>query len=189
MSAARFKAEPLGTPAGADRVDDAHLKLVDETKVRDRIVETAWALYKRRFKIPYSQARPSILVKLLALIFRVTRSDCSGFVAACMYRAGVLPHVDWRYTNTWVQIKLGRWVGLHHAKPGDVVFYGAVYSRKEDAPADRRWRLVSFGRVWHDPTHEALYVGDGKVVSDGHFPISVFDVDYRPDRLQVRSFV
>jgi cell wall-associated NlpC family hydrolase len=66
------------------------------------------------------------------------------------------------------QIKLGRAVTLAAAKPGDVVFYGP-----------------STG----NPTHEALYLGNNKVLSNGHHPMQIYPVDYRSDRIAVRSFL
>lgn len=132
--------------------------------VRERVVIRAKRYHHFRERIRYSQARPT----QLRLPRETTRLDCSGLVAACMDFAGVLPKVDWRYTNTWTQIKLGKPVTLASARPGDVVFYGP-----------------SAG----NPTHEALYIGDGKVISNGHYPMGIYPVDYRGDRIAIRDLI
>lgn len=154
-----------------------------EAKTRGFVVKVGLRYYARRARIAYSQARPTDLrwPKF------VRRLDCSGLVAACMNRAKVMPSVDWRWTNTWIQIKLGRPVSLSQAKPGDVVFYGTSAN---------------------NPTHEALMLGTvqqlkalgvkppaamkggGKwVLSNGHYPMGIYPVDYRDDRVAIRSLI
>lgn len=119
------------------------------------------ALYNRRSVVSYSQVRPSQLGEAT----RITRADCSGSIAASCHWADILSVVDWRYTNTWVQISLGREVpGIADAKPGDVILYGS-------------------------PSHEALYLGDGLVWSFGSYPIKILRHDYRHDRNSIRRFV
>jgi cell wall-associated NlpC family hydrolase len=146
--------------------DDRHVQLHKKTEadVRSRIVKIAMRYHKYRARIAYSQSRPTDL----RWPRFVRRLDCSGLVAACMHHAKVMPAVDWRWTNTWVQIKLGRPVTLKQAKPGDVVFYGTSAS---------------------NPTHEALYIGGGQVLSNGHYPMGIYPVDYRSDRVAIRSFI
>lgn len=135
-----------------------------EDKARATVVAMGMRYHKYRQRIRYSQSRPT----QLRWPKFTTRLDCSGLVAACMHHAKVLPSVDWRWTNTWVQIKLGRPVTLKQAKPGDIVFYGTSA---------------------RNPTHEALYLGDGKVLSNGHYPMGIYPVDYRPDRVGIRSLI
>lgn len=146
--------------------DDRHVQLhkTTEQKARATVVAIGMRYHHFRQRIRYSQARPT----QLRWPKFTTQLDCSGLVAACMHHAKVMPAVDWRWTNTWVQIKLGRPVTLKQARPGDVVFYGTSAS---------------------NPTHEALYLGDGKVLSNGHYPMGVYPVDYRPDRVGIRSFI
>lgn len=132
---------------------------------RDAIIarQVGWlnALYNRRYNVPYSQARPSQLVSA----DRVTRADCSGSIAGACAWAHILPAVDWRYTNTWSQIKLGRDVGsVLKAKVGDVFLYGS-------------------------PSHEACYLGDGLVFSFGSYPAKVLRWNYRSDLTAIRRFV
>lgn len=137
---------------------------VAPTGARARVVNRGLRYHHYRAQIAYSQARPT----QLRIPRETTRLDCSGLVAACMDYAGVLTSVDWRFTNTWSQIKLGRPVTLEHARAGDVVFYGT-------SPTN--------------PTHEALYLGDGRVLSNGHYPMGVYPVDYRPDRVAIRDLI
>lgn len=171
---------PALLPDGDDRI--VVVRARSNQKIRHQIVGRGLRYYRFRNDIGYSQARPTEIT-----LPRVTdRLDCSGLVAACMDFAGVLPKVDWRYTNTWTQIRLGRKVDPRYAKPGDVVFYGQT----------------------GNPTHEALYLGTrdqltaleidppdavdvpGKwVLSMGHYPMGIYQLDYRGDRIQVRSFL
>lgn len=147
-----------------DRQDLARAKEVDESVLRKRVVNYGLRYYKYRQRIAYSQTRPT----QLRWPKFTTKLDCSGLVAAVMHKCKVNPHVDWRYTNTWVQIRFGREVKLKDIKPGDVVFYGTARN---------------------NPTHEALYIGDGKVLSHGHYPMGIYPVDYRPDRVMIRDFI
>ena len=159
---------------GDDRLVQTQLTAAQKILVRGT------RYYHFRDRIAYSQARPT----QLRLPRETTRLDCSGLVAACMDFAGVMPNVDWRYTNTWVQIQLGRQVAK--PLPADVVFYGHN----------------------GNPTHEALYLGTlaqlrtqitvpaevaaemkGRgacVLSHGSYPMKILPVDYRGDRIQVR---
>lgn len=142
-----------------------HVKRVEsKAEKRKRIVNFAMKYHANRWHIRYSQSRPSQLrwPKFM------TASDCSGLVAAVMHHCKVRPQTDWRWTNTWVQIQFGREVKLESARPGDVVFYGSSRT---------------------NPTHEALYLGGGKVLSNGSYPMGVYPVDYRDDRVMVRSFL
>jgi hypothetical protein len=128
--------------------------------------QLAWhtVLYNRRGSVAYSQARPSQLGRAE----NISRADCSGSIAGGCDWAGILPKVDWRWTNTDVQILFGQPVAsLAQAKPGDVVLYGQG----------------------GNPSHEALYLGGNRVWSFGSFPIKLLNVDYRGDRIAIRRFV
>lgn len=170
---------PPVMPDGDDR--KVVIAPTSKMKIRHQIVGRGLRYHHFRKDIAYSQARPS----QIRLPRETTRMDCSGLVAACMDFAGVMPKVDWRYTNTWLQIRFGRAVELRFAKPGDVVFYGRP----------------------GDPTHEALFLGTrtqldeigvepphqmkgGRwVLTNGHYPMSIEPVDYRSDRIAVRTFL
>lgn len=170
----------------------AHFDGDDSTLAQPRdprrsILDRAFRYYHFRDRIAYSQARPTQIV----LPRNTTQLDCSGLVAACMDYAGVLPNVNWRYTNTWIQDDLGERVTVEEALPGDVVFYGPKIG---------------------NPTHEALYLGFAgnvksivgdlpaevavamkgerrMVLSNGHHPMGIYPLDYRSDRLEIRRFV
>lgn len=133
----------------------------------DRQIAWHMAVYNRRGMVIYSQLRPSQLGRPE----QITRADCSGSIAAGCHWAGILPKVDWRWTNTDTQILFGTAVpSLSAAKPGDVVLYG-------------------FG---NDPNHETLYLGGGRVWSFGSYPIKLLPVDYdrggRGGRIAIRRF-
>lgn len=171
----------VALPDGDDRVVRA-----PKLTARDKALIRGIRYFHYRGRINYSQARPT----QIRLPRETTRLDCSGLVACCMDFAGVLPKVDWRYTNTWVQIRFGRRVTLARARPGDVVFYGPSKD---------------------NPTHEALFLGTLKqlralvtvpdevarkmtgggayVLSHGHYPMNIFPVDYRGDRTQIRDLI
>lgn len=139
--------------------------LASQISPRDKQIalQMGWhnAVYNRRMSIFYSQARPS----QLRPAEWITRADCSGSVAGGCAWAKILPAVDWRYTNTWGQVKFGRPVdGIRNAVPGDVIFYGS-------------------------PSHEALYLGNGLVWSFGSYPAKILRHDYRHDRHSIRRFI
>lgn len=154
----------------SDQADYA--TLADDPR-RQRMVNAAWAVYERREHVAYSQARPSQLLRpllpLRAAARRISRADCSGLVALACHRAGIRPEVDWRYTNTWTQLALfRREVPFKRAERGDLVFYG-------NAP--------------DNPTHVAILLRDGDVLSNGHHPMGVYPIDYRADRIHIRRLV
>ena len=138
---------------------------------RVKMLNGIYAVYERRAAVAYSQARPSQLLNHLLPVRlaakRITRADCSGLSALGCDWAGIRKGVDWRYTNTWVQLALfPHETPLDRAEPGDLVFYG---------PSPR------------DPHHVAIYKGGGMVYTNGHHPMSIERVDYRPDRIHIRS--
>lgn len=121
--------------------------------------------HKHRWHIRYSQARPT----QLRWPKFVTRQDCSGLVSVVMWRLGVFPHLNWSYQNTWSLIKLGVAVRARNAAvPLDVVFYGPSAN---------------------NPTHVALYIGDGMVLSNGSYPMRKLPIDYRRDRIGIRRYI
>ena len=140
--------------------------LQPDPRERQIAQQIAWHMefYNQRFRISYSQARPS----QLGPIALISRADCSGSIAAGCHWAKILPKVDWRWTNTDTQIVFGQPItGIAAALPGDVVLYG------RDG----------------NPSHEALYLGNKRVWSFGSYPARLVDVDYRHDRIAIRRFV
>lgn len=156
------------THARLARWYDAYALELLQPDPRDRQIaqQIAWVMefYNQRYRIAYSQARPS----QLGPVALVSRADCSGSVAASCYWAKILPNVDWRWTNTDTQIHMGQAVsGLRAALPGDVFLYGTD----------------------GNPSHEALYLGGGRVFSFGSYPARLLAHDYRHDRVAIRRFV
>ena len=138
-----------------------------EAKIAKQI---AWHMefYNQRYRISYSQARPS----QLGPVSLISRADCSGSIAAGCEWADILPRVDWRWTNTDTQIVFGKPVpDLRLALAGDVVMYGHG----------------------SDPNHEALYLGGGRVWSFGSYPAKLLPVDYNRGtlggRIAIRRFL
>jgi hypothetical protein len=159
----RTRHQLLGPYFDAFAISLMHTAPVMSARDKQIALQIGWhnALYNRRMQVAYSQARPSQLGDARW----ITRADCSGSVAGGCHWAKILPRVDWRYTNTWVQIHLGSHVnGVAAAKVGDVFLYGS-------------------------PSHEALYVGDGLVWSFGSYPIKILRWNYRSDLREIRRFV
>lgn len=161
---------PPNLAARRDAVDEA---VLEEHPARQRMLNAAWAVYERRADVSYSQTRPSqLLSRVLPLrtaARAISRADCSGLVALACHRARIRPGIDWRYTNTWTQLAtFPREVSREHAEPGDLVFYGPARG---------------------NPTHVAILLRDGRVLSNGHHPMGVYAIDYRLDRIHIRSLV
>lgn len=95
--------------------------------------------------------------------------DCSSFATWCYWAAGApdpngLGYNGFGYTGT--QVGQGR--VTRDPRPGDLVFYG-------------------HGSI---PSHVAIYVGNGRVVSHGSEPGPyLLAIDYRSDRSQIRSYL
>jgi hypothetical protein len=160
-------------------------KAIPKLTAREKVLIRGLRYYHFHSKIAYSQARPT----QLRLPRETTRLDCSGLVAACMDFAQVMPKVDWRWTNTWVQIQFGRAVMLAKARPGDVVFYGPAKGN----PTHEALFLGTLGQL-RDlidvPSEVASRMGRGPhVLSNGHYPMGIYPVDYRDDRIQIRDLV
>ena len=147
---------------------------VDPKKVRGcrhRIVATAFVGYKNKEALHYTQdARRMEGVRQGVRPPRHPAwEDCSSFATWCYWAAGAvdpngLGYNGFGYTGT--QVQHGK--TTNSPRPGDLVFYGG-------------------GSV---PSHVAVYVGNGKVVSHGSEPGPyLLPIDYRSDRSQVRSYV
>ena len=97
--------------------------------------------------------------------------DCSEFVSWCYWNAGVKADPsgnNWLDAYTKDMWENGVEVSLLDAKPGDLVFY--------DSPTT--------------PSHVALYIGNGQVLTkgndDGPVQVSIY---YRSDRKFIRSYL
>lgn len=178
---------PASRPgAGGQSADHDDRVAIPKLTAREKVLIRGFRYYHFRGKIAYSQARPT----QLRLPRETTRLDCSGLVAACMDFARVLPKVDWRWTNTWVQIKLGRAVTLAKARPGDVVFYG-------NRPGNPTHEALFLGNLTElrklvkvpDEVAQHMTGGHDYVLSNGHYPMGIYPVDYRGDRIQIRDLI
>lgn len=148
-----------------DLVDSSTLAKGSAADLRKRSVVICDNFYKYRNQIKYSQSRPT----QLRWPRFTTRSDCSGLVSSVFNLLGMLPGTNWAYQNTWSLIRRGRPViDKAHALPLDLVFYG---------PRE------------NDPTHVAIVIGHDRVLSNGHYPMSHYQIDYRPDRIAIRRYV
>jgi peptidoglycan hydrolase-like protein with peptidoglycan-binding domain len=131
----------------------------EEAHVRRTIVDAARFWNTRRAEIDYSQARPFELKKPPEV---PRRTDCSGFVTICHRAGGAknpnvergqrLPYNGFGYTGTL--LSGGRKCRVEELRPGDLVFYGFTTTPSPAFPLN-------------SPTHVALWLGDGDVMSHG----------------------
>ncbi len=142
---------------------------------REKIVNAARYWHLHKYEILYSQARPFPVGEPP---WYPSRWDCSGFVTSCYYAGGV-PDPNRRgydgqgYTGTLIEH--GKSISANELKPGDLVFYGKVWQPKPGFP---------FGA----PTHVAVFVGNGMVISNGSYPMGFYPIRYRTDINQYRSY-
>jgi putative peptidoglycan binding protein/NlpC/P60 family protein len=138
---------------------------------RHRIVATAFVGYANREALHYTQdsRRMQGVRERIRPPRHPAYEDCSSFATWC-YWAAVAPDPNGRgydgfgYTGT--QVANGS--ATNHPRPGDLVFYGG-------------------GSI---PSHVAVYVGNGRVVSHGsERGPHLLAIDYRSDRAQVRSYL
>jgi cell wall-associated NlpC family hydrolase len=139
-----------------------------EDVVRARVIGKLEYLYNRRFRTPYSQARPYDTSDT------PRRLDCSASKAWADLKAGAPPTGPPGFGNTWSQLAFyrakgrvivegrGGYSGI--AKPGDAVYYGG-------------------------PTHVTVYLGGGRCFSFGSYPMKLLPVDYRGDRTAICSLL
>jgi peptidoglycan hydrolase-like protein with peptidoglycan-binding domain len=156
------------------RYDRLLVSRVDPEKIRGRrhkVVATAFVGYNNKDALHYTQdARRMEGVRQGVRPPRHPAwEDCSSFATWCYWAAGApdpngLEYNGFGYTGT--QVQHGK--ATNDPRPGDLVFYGG-------------------GAV---PSHVAVYVGNGKVVSHGSEPGPyLLTIDYRTDRSQVRSYL
>lgn len=132
-----------------------------ETTIRKKIVaEAYWALANNGLFV-YRQVRP--MPASLHVREARDRVDCSTFVTLCYKAAGAIDpngrkYDGLGYTGTlWNQGE-----AIASPQPGDLAFYGRMDG----------------GDI---PSHVAMPVGDGMIISDGHTPISKYSLRYRGD--------
>ena len=163
---------PFFDAYGAWLMGQARAMTGEEAK-RSVIVATAMLGYRQRATIHYTQG--SLRMEGVRRHVKPPDvphyEDCSSFVT-WLYWVAAAPDPNGRgydgYGYTGTQILNGHQVGLAQLEPGDLVFYGT--------------RAV--------PSHVAVYVGGGKVVSHGSElgPLLV-DRRYRSDIHSMRSYL
>lgn len=126
---------------------------------RALVRDTALWYYGQRNQIRYSQTRPIPTVSQGIRPPAIPRVlDCSGLAITCYWVHGLHPHLGDEnahgWGNTWSLYRHGRPVSLDSLRPADFVFYYSSCS------------------------HVAIYVGDGRVVSNGHHPMGLYTVRY-----------
>jgi peptidoglycan hydrolase-like protein with peptidoglycan-binding domain len=147
---------------------------VDPKKIRGtrhKIVATAFVGYNHKEALHYTQdtRRMEGVREGIKPPRHPGWEDCSSFATWCYWAAGApdpngLGYNGFGYTGT--QVQCGK--TTNNPRPGDLVFYGG-------------------GSV---PSHVAVYVGNGRVVSHGSEPGPyLLAIDYRGDRSQVRSYL
>jgi hypothetical protein len=146
-----------------------------ENKVRNSIVAAGFFWYAHRAQIAYSQIRPFEVGKPP---FVPSAWDCSAFVTNCHYAGGVADPNGLGYNHegyTGTLMDHGTKVhSVDDLSKGDLIFYGF----SEERP----------GFHAGDPTHVALYAGDGMVISNGHHPIIWTKYTYRNDLNHFRHY-
>lgn len=128
---------------------------------REQVVQTAYWYYGQRLKIAYNKARA-----ILTVYYGIEPPeapkylDCSG-LAITTYWANGLAHFlgdenAHGFGNTWSLARHGKSVSIADLRPGDLVFY------------------------YESCSHVAVYVGNGRVISNGHYPMGLYAVGYAP---------
>ncbi len=135
--------------------------------VRQNIIEAGFFWYKYRMGIAYDQMRAFQKRKPPQ---KPTKWDCSAFATNCYYGGGA-PDPNGRnydgqgYTGTL--LSHGKVIPFSKVQPADLMMYGHSSGRP--------------GFEVGAPTHVAVYVGGGRVLSLGSYPMGYYEHDYRSD--------
>lgn len=149
------------------REEAALLAGTPEERIRKSMLACGYFLYTHRDQIPYVQSRPFPLKR--PPFVPTAGIDCSAFYTLCSF-AGGAPDPNGRgydgqgYTGTLMS--RGRRCSQAELKPGDAVFYGFTTNPSPAFP-------------YGSPTHVAMYVGGGMVLSNGSHPMGHYPVNYR----------
>lgn len=134
----------------------ASYKKYHPVTTRDKIVRAAKDGYANRSQIHYVQIRPMVWHRTKPLhADNLYAEDCSSFATWCYFVAGASDPNGFGYNgsgNTSSLRSHGKRVST--PRPGDLVHYA-------------------------DPDHVAIYIGDGIVVSNGHYPMGEYSDNYR----------
>lgn len=142
--------------------------------VRHRVLNAAWEGYLKRDQIHYTEGplRMSGVRKKILLPNVPPDEDCSSFATWCYWVAGAPDPNGFDYNgygNTGSQYPRGKHVTFAQARMADIFFYG--WSNGE-------------------PEHEAIYAGNGMVISNGSEGGPYYEKwDYRDDLVGIRSYL
>lgn len=148
---------------------DEYAKSLDKKNPRELVVDAARFYLANARHIAYSQTRPIVTISRNIRPPDIPHAlDCSGLAITCYWVAGVLdalgPEHRSGFGNTWSLADEGRSVTVADLLPGDLVFYGSC-------------------------SHVAIYEGSGKVITNGHYPMSREKLSYRSDYWGARTFL
>jgi hypothetical protein len=149
---------------------EAYKKLNPDNRLA--VVHTGYWYYAHRNSFTYSMARPIPTIYYHIMPPQLPKAlDCSGFFGTCYWVNKLLPKLgggidDHGIGNTWTMWARGTQVSLSAMKPGDAVFY--------DGPE---------GAL----QHVSLYVGNGRVLSNGHYPMGLYPTDMAPGYLHIHG--
>jgi hypothetical protein len=134
--------------------------------VREMIVDAAWFWYEHRYDIHYDQTRPFQKRKPPAV---PTEWDCSAFAINTYYGGGAKDpsgrsYSGYGYTgDLWTN---GKTISYSNIEIADLILYGFTTNSRPGFP-------------YGSPTHVAVYVGRGMVLSLGSYPMRYLEYNYR----------
>lgn len=148
---------------------DDYAASLDKKDPRAQVVDAARFYLANARHIAYSQTRPIVTISRNIRPPDIPHAlDCSGLAITCYWVAGIASELGEEnahgYGNTWSLADHGRAVKASELRPGDLVFYGNC-------------------------SHVAVYEGAGKIITNGHYPMSREKVTYRSDYWGARSYL
>lgn len=128
---------------------------------RELVVQTAYWYYGQRARIAYSEDRPIPTVYYGIKPPQIpSHLDCSGLAITCYWVNGLAAVLGDEnahgFGNTTSLARHGKVISSSTARPGDLIFY------------------------YPGCSHVAVYVGHGRVISNGHYPMGLYDMHYAP---------
>jgi hypothetical protein len=142
---------------------------LDKLDPRQRVIDAARFYLANAKHISYLDSRPIITLSRDIRPPDIPPSlDCSGLGISCYFAAGVEDVLGQEnahgYGNTWSLAEHGRPISVVQLRPADLIFYGNC-------------------------SHVAIYEGNGKIITNGHYPMSRERVSYRSDYWGARSYL
>lgn len=123
---------------------------------RDLIVRAARDGYANRSRIHYVQVRPMVWHHFhVRHADQLYAEDCSSFATWCFFAAGAQDPNGFSYNGAGNTSSLrAHGKRTNFPRPGDLAHYA-------------------------DPDHVAIYIGNGMVISNGHYPMGLYPATYR----------